>query len=293
MQLASVSWLAAALLAVGGCSDETTPPITDGGGGDALVGDATPADGIVPAKLARVCGVLKDKQGRPVQSGDVVVCQGEECRIGESSASGSFCVRVRYADDYLFHVLEGQTQGQRSAEVLFPIAVPQAAIDDEAKLDLGDVIVPIIPTSVKLDLAAGHSGELGDGISLAIPGGVTTPPPLVTEVELGARSVAVGEVHAQLLTSYPGTAPPIAAAALIPTATSFSQRVAFTLPAPAGPNAPTAGTKLAIYRTNAETGVLEADGEAIVAADGTIESAPGSGLRGLGWIVLYPLADGE
>ncbi len=273
-------------LVFGGCSDDSTTPTSDGGSD--LVADGT----VRPAKLARVCGLLRDLQGRPVQSGDIVVCQGEECRIGESSASGSFCVRVRYTDDYLFHVLEGQTQGQRSAEVLFPLTVSQAAIDNEAKLDIGDVRVPIIASSIKLDLTAGHSGEVGDGISLEIPGGITTPPPLLTEVELGARSLAVEDVHAQLLASYASAAPPVTAAALIPTATTFSQRVAFRLPAPTGAKAPAPGTKLAVFRTNPKTGALEADGEAVVAADGTIENAAGSGLRGLGWILLYPLAAG-
>jgi hypothetical protein len=287
----SFAALALALLTSSGCSDDATTTLD--GGADSRAVDATGADAPPPTKLARVCGVLKGPSGQPVQAGDVVVCQGEECRVGESSATGSFCVRVRYADTYLFHILEGQTQGQRSAEVLFPLAVSQAAIDAEAKLDLGDVLVPIIPTSIALDLAQGFTGEVGDGITLQIPGGVTTPPPLVNDVSLGARRVALGDVHAQLLASFAGTTPPVAAVALIPSATTFSKRIGFKLLAPSGPNAPAAGTKLAVYRTNPETGALEADGEAIVAADGTIESAADSGLRGLGWIVLYPLAGGN
>ena len=248
--------------------------------------DASPGHEAGATRLARVCGLLQDPQARPLQSGDVIVCQGEECRVGESSASGSFCVRVRFANTYLFHVLQNQVQGQRSAEILFPVSVSQDAIDNEERLDLGTITAPLIETSNDLDLDKGFAGDAGDGIHLTIAGGVTTPPPLQSQVSLGATLVSIDQLRDELVKSAGESAKPVAAAALMPAATTFSQPIEFTLPAKAAAGL-TPGTKLRVYRGDPESGALKQEGTATVAADGSIESEQASGLKGLGWLVVF------
>jgi hypothetical protein len=275
------------------CSDDSETP-------DAQIGDHGLADGSIEAAPnleastpdgpvadstipARVCGSLQDESGQPVAGGDVVVCNEHECRTGKAGSTGSFCVAVLVEGDYLFHIPEQKKSGKHLADVVFPIQVSAAEIAQAAKIDVGVVTAFVLGKTVTLDPAAGGTLNLGNGVILTVPAGVTEKPPLMADVNAGVAIVDISKIHPNLLASYAGSGTLVAALALVPLGVTFTSPIAFEMPAPSGL---TAGTQLDILWANAETGKLEADGEAS-ASGGKITDSAGKGPTALGWLLLY------
>lgn len=242
---------------------------------DGPVGDVT-----IPA---RVCGSLQDESGQPVVGGDVVVCNEHECRTGTAGSTGSFCVAVMVEGDYLFHIPEQKKSGKHLADVVFPIQISAAEITQGAKKDVGVVTAHVLGKTVTLDPAAGGTLNLGNGVILTVPAGVTEKPPLMAAINAGVAIVDIAKIHPNLLASYTGSGTLVAALALVPLEVTFTSPIALEMPAPSGL---TAGTQLEIHWAHAKTGKLEQHGEATVTG-GKITDLTGKGPTALGWLLLY------
>lgn len=281
------------------CSDDTAPvrdlraPLPEATPGDArheAAGDLARHDQgpkADAAPSASVCGTLVDSAGAKVGGGYLKVCNDLDCLTGSSDSQGAFCVTIpKPSATYMLQATEGSTGGQRLGDVIFPVPVSAAEVSGRVKLDVGEVIQPLVATSVTLG-SAGGSLDLGAGAKLTVAAGSVTFPPLKSKAEVGFVEVPLAKVHPRLLASRSGGNAPVAAFLILPV--FVPEPLRFTTPASF--ELPLAGVKAgASYEltfANALTAVLEPHLE-LVGGAGKLTSPTGKGLSALGWFVVYP-----
>lgn len=288
--------LAASVAGLLACSDDTAPARDLGGPLEAAAADLREAsidlrhnEGAKPdsAPSASICGTLLDSAGAKVGGGNLKVCNELDCLTATSDSQGAFCVTIpKPSATYMLQAGEGSAGGQRRGDVIFPVPVTAAEVSGRLKLDVGEVIQPLVATSVTLS-DAGGSLDLGGGAKLSVAAGAVTFPPLKSKAEVGFVEVPLAKVHPRLLASWSGATAPVAAFLILPVFVPeplrFASPAAFELPL----SGVKAGTSYELAFANALTAVLEPhlslDGGA-----GKLTSPAGKGLSALGWFVVYP-----
>jgi hypothetical protein len=287
---ALMGWLG--VLALSACSD-SGPVLPDGHSDarrDGPLSEARSPD-TLPDTLAadtgaaaRICGTLLDEAGAAVEGVGIDICKDEiGCASGSSGSGGVFCVSVREPSEYSFRTSEKILSGKHYGFVLFPLTVGSAEVTGRAKIDLGDLVLPVIGTTVAVDTQTSGTLSLGGGASLTVAAGSVVLPVLKSVANVGLAAIPVGKVHPRLLQSRAGAPDPAAVFLLVPAGLTFTTPAAFVFPG-AGLSS---GTALDIYAANDKTGKLEAHGEATVDAQGKIVDSGGKGLRATGWLTLY------
>ena len=69
------------------------------------------------ARAASVCGWMANEQGIKLVGVGIIACNDHECHSATSTATGSFCLQVDVAADYVFHVTETKISGKDYGEV--------------------------------------------------------------------------------------------------------------------------------------------------------------------------------
>lgn len=281
------------LLAAAGCSDDTDPALDAGVTTDGPVtspdqGTLTPDTGTVDrgpkpdAPLqASICGYLVDGSGKQLPSHPVIVCNEAECNTGNTGSTGSFCVSLNKATDWLFHVTETKASGKHYSDVMFPVKITADNIAKQEKVDVGKVVVPELAKTVELNVTAGGTLDLGGGVSLKVAAGSATLPPLMTKAEVGGGVVALSDAHARLKGALPGGATAELVLAIAPVGVTFSPAASYELPAGSLAD----GTSLAVYWVDDKVGTIKSAGEATVSG-GKVKDVSGKGLTNLGWFVF-------
>jgi hypothetical protein len=232
--------------------------------------------------VARVCATLLDPSGAAVPDTNAIVCDGAACNMATSDATGALCVVVDVPGVFKFNSFERITGGKHYGEVLFPLVVTQQQIDARVRLDLGQVVVPLMGQTVVLDAKVGGTLALTGGVSLQVSPGSASQPSLNNAIDVAAALVALKDLHARLLATGPAKAP-VAAVHFVPMEVAFAAPASYALPG--GGLSP--GASLQVYGVDYDTGKLEPRGEAVVDSTGQITSKPGQGLTSLGWFLFY------
>ena len=136
------------------------------------------------AKAASVCGWLASEQGIKLTGVGVIACNEHECHSATSNTTGSFCIHVDVAADYVVHVSETKVNGKHYGDVYFPITITKADVAANKNFDVDKVVLPSIAKAVLLDVKNGGTMDLGGGVTLKVPSGSAKLPPLESKAEV-------------------------------------------------------------------------------------------------------------
>ena len=190
---------------------------------------------------------------------------------------------VPKAGNYVFHVPEYKANGKHYGDVLFPITMQAENAIKNAAQDMGTVVMPTMGPISTLDPSTGGMFSLGEGVTVKIPPGVTTPPPFQKKIEMAMVKVKAADVHANLTAKHNGGKKPKLTYMFVPDEVAFSSPVSFEI---AGSGL-SAGTKLDIYWVDYKTAKLTLHGEATVTQKNLLVDVKGKGLKLLGWFLFY------
>ncbi len=254
------------LLAAAGCSGDEISPAAD----SAVAG-------------ASFCAMLRGPAKEAIAGVTCVLCSPNGCRAESSDKAGKVCMPLSQAGDYVFHATENKTGRAHYGDVLFPASISANTVASAGVQDLGTVTMPGMGLTRTLDPATGGVFALGQGMTLTVPAGVATPPPLEKKIELAAAKVDPATIHANLKATLGAGKSPALAYMFVPDEVSFSSPVSFEI---AGSGL-AAGTALDIYWVDYKTARLMLHGEASVGQNGVVADVKGKGLKLTGWFLFY------
>ena len=239
------------------------------------------ADGAV--EMASFCAVLQGPGKEPLEGVTCVLCSANGCRSQSSDKAGKACLPVSLAGDYVFHATESKINGAHYGDVLFPVSISAVTVGQQGVQDLGTVTLSRMGPTSTLDPKIGGTFALGGGLTLTVPAGVATPPPLEKKIELAVARVDPANIHPNLL-AVPGAGKsPALTFMFVPDEVAFSSPVSFEI---TGSGLP-AGAALDIYWVDYKTARPKLHGEAKVAKDSVVADVKGKGLKLTGWFLFY------
>ena len=187
------------------------------------------------------------------------------------------------AGDYVFHATESKVNGAHHGDVLFPTSMSAEILARQGIQDLGTVTMPRMGATTTLDPASGGVFALGQGMTLKVPAGVATPPPLEKKIELAVARVAPAVLHPNLTATHGAGKSPALAYMFVPDEVSFSSPVSFEITG----SGLSAGAALDIYWVDYKTARPKLHGEARVGQNGVVADVKGKGLKLTGWFLFY------
>ncbi len=284
------------LLLAAACSDDDVVNEDSGPGGDIKVAkDGSPdkpatkkdkgPDKPKPdaPKAASICGWFVSETGIKLMGVGVIACNDHECHAATSGQTGSFCLSLGQAYDYVFHATEVKINGVHYGDVNFPITITKADIAANKKIDVGKVILPTIKKTVKIDVKNGGTMDLGAGVTLKVPVGSTKLPPLTTEADVGGRKVDMSLLHKRMIGAQPKGKTAAAVYMIVPAEMTFKPPATLEVSG----SGITAGTKLDFYHVSVKDGKQTKMGEAAVDSAGKLVTSAGKGITETGWYFFY------
>lgn len=253
------------------------------GEGRSDTSDAGPDSTSDSSRAASICGWLTDTEGIQVVGVGAIACNEQECHSSTSSSTGTFCIHVTVAADYLFRVSESRIAGKHYGDVFFPLKITAADVAGDRTINLKQVVLPRISGAVALNVAKGGTLDLGGGVSLQVPPDSAVLPPLASKAEVGAVRVDAAHLHARLKAAQPAGKSPVAIFLVVPSELSFKSEATLQVQK----SGLAAGSSLVIHRVSHKLGTLAPAAEAAVDAAGTLATISGKGLEELGWLLLY------
>lgn len=259
--------------------------VADKGVDKALLKQDTGPDKGTPdmAKSASVCGWLANEKGIKLVGVGVIACNDHECHSASSSSTGTFCMHIETAADYVVHVTEIKVNGVNHGDVFIPLTITKADVAASKLFELGKVVLPVMGKTVALDVKNGGTMDLGSGVTLVIPAGSAKLPPLTTKADVAVAKIDKAIIHARLLAAQPAGKTAELVYLLVPAELLFKTPATLKIAS----SGLTAGTKLDYYHVDPKTGKLSKHGEAAVDSSGKLATSSGKGLEETGWLFFY------
>lgn len=281
------------LLLAAACSDDNVPQ-DSGPSGDTKTPprDAAPDQPPIKKdkgpdkpqpKAASICGWFASEQGIKLVGVGVIACNDHECHSATSGQTGSFCISVAQAYDYVVHATEIKIAGTHYGDVNFPITITKADIAANKNIAVDKIILPTIKKTVKIDVKNGGTLDLGAGVTLKVPAGSAKLPPLTTEADVGGRKIDKAILHKRMVGAQPAGKTAEAVYMVVPAEMTF--KTPATLEATGSGIA--AGTKLDFYHVSIKDGKQKKMGEAAVDSAGKLVTSTGKGITETGWYFFY------